>query len=131
MVDCLKNHWKTIGNNGLAGTSSINGNGYPRNHWFLAIVLNFLFSFLAKAKFKQALTNMLIKYFRIANLKRNMGIPIHTCQLCELAVKYFRVMLCLTFKFWIYLQFVMKLILSQNTNFSSFETIVNHCTMQL
>ena len=56
---------------------------------------------------------MLITCFRIANLK-----ALKVCQLCELAVKYFGVMLCLTFySFLIYLQFVVNLSLSRNTRF--------------
>ena len=50
MVDCLKkplkNHWYQW----LSWYHSINGNGDPRNHWFLAMVLIFLLSFLAEAK---------------------------------------------------------------------------------
>ena len=53
MVDCLKNHWKTIGPNGWAGNHSINGNGDHKNYWFLAMVLNCLLSFLAEAEIKQ------------------------------------------------------------------------------
>ena len=53
MVDCLKNHWKTIGPNGWAGNHSINGNGDHENYWFLAMVLNFLLSFLVEAEIKQ------------------------------------------------------------------------------
>ena len=53
MVDCLKNHWKTFGPNGWAGKHSINGNGDHKNYWFLAMVLNFLLSFLVEAEIKQ------------------------------------------------------------------------------
>ena len=45
----LKNHWHQW----LSWYHSINGNGDPKNHWFLAMVLNFLLYFLAKAKIKQ------------------------------------------------------------------------------
>ena len=53
MVDCLKNHWKTIGPNGWAGNHSINGNGDHKNYWCLAMVRNFLLSFLVEAEIKQ------------------------------------------------------------------------------
>ena len=105
----LKNHWHQW----LSWYHFINGNGDPKNHWFLAMVLNFLLYFLAKAKIKPDFKNMLITCFRIANLK-----ALKVCQLCELAVKYFGVMLCLTFySFLIYLQFVVNLSLSRNTRF--------------
>ena len=45
----LKNHWHQW----LSWYHFINGNGDPKNHWFLAMVLNFLLYFLAKAKIKQ------------------------------------------------------------------------------
>ena len=55
-----KNHWSQW----LSRYHSINGNGHLKNHWFLAMVVNFLHLCLAEADIKQ--TND--SYWKILNV---------------------------------------------------------------